>query len=370
MRKRAISLLLLGVFAFGGCQSDTNNNNLDILDEDKPRITLYGDTEIHIPLGTNRVLENDRFKAEDKQDGDLTNSVKRTNNIDFSRAGTYTVTYFVEDSDGYSDTKTRSVIIEDNSYSNNNNLGGTDDGRPKITLYGDRDIYIPLGTNSVLENDSFVATDREDGDLTNSVQRTHDIDFSRAGTYTVTYYVVDSDGNSDTQTRSVTITDSNTNSGGGSSDIGTPINGGGSSNSALYDFETWYYNTCGESFNRALYNESTGKYRGKIDCSNKGLDYIDLSKLSMFTAIDTIDLSHNNLTDIDFTPIRDIEGLNYLYINNNTAQLKRKYNTPAKRKALFRFFTNIHGGDGKTGLFIGFKLNQGNRSIDNFRIIF
>lgn len=376
MRKRAVSLLLLGIFAFGGCVSDTNNNNLDILDDDKPRITLYGDTDIHIPLGTNRVVENDRFIAEDKQDGDLTNSVKRTNNIDFTKAGTYTVTYFVEDSDGYNDTKTRRVIIEDNSYSNNDNLVVGGNGTPTITLYGDTDIHIPLGTNRVLENDSFIATDREDGDLTNRVQRTNDIDFSRAGTYTVTYSVVDSDGHSDTQTRTVTIdnnsysnNNNNNNNGGGNSDIGTSINGDGYT-SALDDFESWYYNTCGESFNRALYNESTGKYRGTIECSNKGLDYIDLSKLSIFTAINKIDLSHNNLTDIDFSPIRDIQGLNYLYINNNTAQLKRKYNTEAKRKALFRFFTNIHGGNGKNGLFIGFKPNQNNRSIDNFRIIF
>ncbi len=373
MKKRATSLILSTIFIFSGCTSDTNSDNLDILDDDKPRITLYGDTDIHISLGTYTVLENDSFKAYDKIDGDLTYNVTRTNNIDFSKAGVYEVKYFVEDSDGYTDTKTRRVTIEDTSIDNNNsNIYYGDNGKPKITLYGETNIYIILGTNSVLENDSFKAEDREDGDLTYSVTRSDDIDFSRTGSYTVTYYVQDSDGNSDTQTRKVTILepDNNYNNGGGDSyDYGTPIDGG-SGYSAIEDFSTWYYNTCGESFNSSLYNPDTGRYRGKINCSNKDLDSIDLSTLSVFTAIDTIDLSHNSLTYIDFSPILDIEGLNYLYINNNTQTLKNRYDTESERNALFRSFTNIHGGDGKTGLFIGFKPTKSNDNEEFFRIIF
>lgn len=375
MKIRATSLILSTIFIFSGCgtdiNGDNNNTNLDILDDDKPRITLYGEKDIHIPLGTNTVLENDGFIAEDTVDGDLTYSVKRTHNIDFTKAGVYTVTYFVEDSDGYTDTKTRRVTIDNNS---NNNLGEFGDSdKPRITLYGNSDIYINLGTTTVLENDSFIATDTVDGDLTYSVTRTDDIDFTRVGVYTVTYFVEDSDGNSDTKTRRVTILDNSSSSNNDNyenedSDLGTPI--GGSGYSAIEDFKIWYYNTCGESFNSALYNASTGRYRGKINCSNKDLDYIDLSTLSVFSAIDTIDLSHNRLTNIDFSPILDIEGLNYLYINNNTEELKRKYDSVSERKALFRSFTNINGGDGETGLFIGFKPIKSSSSEEFLKIIF
>ena len=285
MKKTVAGLMLFGMILFSGCNTDTTNNNLGVLDDDKPRITLYGDKEIEINLGTNSVLENDNFIAEDAVDGDLTASVKRTHNIDFTKVGVYQVTYFVEDSDGFTDTQTRTVTIIDpnNNSSTNNNQDHSGD------------------------IDSGTTIDNNQNDYNNP-------------------------------------------------DLGTPVDGGGSSNySDIESFKTWYYNTCGETFNESLYNSTTSSYSGKIDCSNKSLDYIDLNQLSIFNSISIIDLSHNNLTDIDFTPIQNIQGLNYLYINNNTATLKNKYNTVSKRNALFRFFTNIHGGDGKTGLFIGFK---------------
>lgn len=288
MKKTVMGLMLFGMVIFSGCSSDTTNDNLGVLDEDKPRITLYGDKEIVINLGTNRILENDNFIAEDSEDGDLTASVKRTHNIDFTKVGVYQVTYFVEDSDGFTDTQTRTVKI-------------------------------------VNPNDNNLSTDNQD--------HSGDIDLG-------------------------TTTDNNQNGYDNNPDLGTPIDGDGTiTYSDIENFTTWYYNTCGETFNEALYNSTTKSYSGKIDCSNKGLDYIDLNTLSLFNSINIIDLSHNNLTDIDFTPIQNIQGLNYLYINNNTTTLKRKYDTASERNALFRFFTNIHGGDGKTGLFIGFKPN-------------
>ncbi|MCH9740074.1 MAG: DUF5011 domain-containing protein [Epsilonproteobacteria bacterium] len=295
MKKVVTSLSLLSMLVFSGCSTDTTNDNLGVLDEDKPRITLYGEKDIYINLGTMVVLENDNFIAEDTVDGDLTDYVERTHNIDFTRAGEYQVTYFVEDSDGFSDTQTRSVTIVDPDYDsstdNQNSSGNVD-----------------LGTQVGNENDS------------------------------------------------------------GNVDLGTPI--GGSTYSDIESFKVWYYNTCGETFNESLYNATTSSYSGKIDCSNKGLDYIDLSQLSIFNSIDSIDLGYNNLTDIDFSPIQDIQGLNYLYINNNTATLKSQYDTVSERNALFNFFTNLHGGDGKTGLFIGFKPHQQDSDEETLRISF
>jgi hypothetical protein len=294
MKKVIVASILSSMIIFNGCGDTTEENNcgvdVSMLSGDNPLITLQGDTEIEIPLGTTEVLADDSFCAYDPQDGDLSQSVVRTNNIDFSRAGVYQVTYTVEDSDGFTDTKYRTVTIVD---SNNNNSYGL------------------LDPN----NDSSI---------------------SGGGEY---------------------IDNSN---------LGEQI---GESND-IVTFTSWYYNTCGGTFDSTLYDSSTNSYSGKIDCSNKSLDSIDLTQLSMFSSIDTIDLSHNNLTNIDFTPIKDIQGLNYLYINNNTATLKKKYDTVSKRNALFRFFTNLHGGDGKTGLFIGFKPHQQDSDKETLRVNF
>jgi len=83
--------------------------------------------------------------------------------------------------------------------------------------------------------------------------------------------------------------------------------------------------------------------------------------LSMFDGINEIDLSHNKLTDIDFSPIRNIHTLYKLNIAYNTSILKNKYATVAERNALFRYFTYLHGGKKATDLWIGFKPRSGNK---------
>ncbi|SFV64697.1 hypothetical protein MNB_SV-12-112 [hydrothermal vent metagenome] len=290
MNKILVTSIIFGMIIFSGC-GDTGNDgnttttcgsNVDMLSGDNPVITLEGDTEIEISLGTTEVLSGDSYCAYDPQDGDLTQYIQRTNNIDFNRAGVYTVTYYVEDSDGYSDTKTRTVTIVDSNNANQQ---------------GDSGYY--LGEEQGADYDS-------------------------------------------------------------NPDLGEEIggNGGGSATIDIDSFIAWYSNTCNGTFDLRLYNETTGSYSGTIDCSNQGLEYIDLTQLGVFSSIDKIDLSKNKLTDIDFSPIKDIQGLNYLLINNNTATLKSKYDTKSERNALFRYFTNLHGGDGKTGLYIGFKPHQ------------
>jgi len=283
-----------------------------------------------------------------------------------------------------------------------NNLNALSGENPIITLYGERIITVPIGTTSILDNgDNIKASDPQDGDLTNQVQRDDDVNLNQVGEYHIKYSVEDNDGNQDIKCRKVIVqgtntdingildngnynTDNgnydngnyntdNTNNGGyvddytggqGNNDLGTPIGGDNStgnnnysSNSSDLDtFIAWYDNTCGGTFNRSLYNETTKTYNGTIDCSNRGLTSIDLSPLRMFDGINEIDLSHNKLTNIDFSPIRDINTLWKLNISYNTQTLKNKYDTVSERNALFRYFTNLHGGDGKTtGLWIGFK---------------
>ena len=287
---------------FSMCDSigytDSTTNALDALSGEKPVITLYGDRIITVPTGTASILaDGDRAEAYDPQDGDLTNQIQRSNDVDLNQAGEYHIKYSVEDSDGNQDTKCRKVIVE----GNNTEVNG---------LYGD------YTSDDTTNNDGYV-----DG-YTGGEQNNNDLGNLVGGDDSTGYSNYTSD---------------------------------------LDTFIAWYANTCEGTFDSSLYNESTRTYNGKIDCSNKGLRTIDLTPLSMFDGINEIDLSKNKLTDIDFSPIKNIHTLYNLYINNNTSTLKKKYDTVAERNALYRYFTYLHGGKKDTDLFIGFKPRSGNK---------
>jgi len=257
------SILSSSMMIFSGCGTTGDDNNttastcggdLSMLSGDNPVITLEGDTEVEISLGTTTVLANDNFCAFDPQDGDLTQFVNRTNDIDFSRAGTYTVTYFVEDNDGNSDTKTRTVTIVD---SNNVDVGQQEE------TYGEGDVYGLTGEYGT--------------DLEGNV----DLGEQVGGN---TEYTGEYSGD-------------------------TWAEGTGSS---IDSFKQWYSSVCGNRFNSSLYNAGSGEYAGTISCSNRSLQTIDLRELSIFSSIQGLDLSGNQLTDIDFSQL----GLNQL--SNNT----------------------------------------------------
>ncbi len=349
---------------FTGC--DGNDNNSTASDGVTPVITLQGDKYIEIPLGTREIPEYG-YSAYDFQDGDLTDKVERTNNIDWNRVGDYEVTYTVTDSDGNVGRAVRYIKIvnnSDDSLYNNGDGGGNGDynyqgqGSAPIITFNQDTVYLTVGENfrtSPYYND-YRATDIEDGDLTSRVIiDDSELNTNIAGTYTVRYSVTDSSGNYTARDKIVVV--QNYYNGG---------NSGGSGNnyySELDNFKSWYSSTCGRTFDESLYDASTRKYHGKIDCSHRGLSSIDLSPLSIFDGIDDLDLSYNNLSYIDFSPIRDIHEMWGLHIDHNTQALKERYDTEEERKALFRYFRNIHGGHGNThdsnaGLYIYFKPNQ------------
>lgn len=364
MKKIFMVPLLVGIMLFSGCNStgvDTSSNTetSDILsDVYKPRITLEkspitGSMDIEINLGDNTVPEYG-YSAYDETDGDLSYDVQRTHNIDFTKAGVYTITYTVEDTDGYTDSKSRQVtIIDNNNYSLYNggqqNIGSV----PQITFSDGDTIYLALG--QPYNNTTYSAYDLEDGDLTSRVQVDgNNFNVNIAGVHTVTYTVMDRDENTAYANRTVHVG----NFGAGSN--ATWYNGSG----GIDTFQNWYSSVCGKSFNAALYNANTGQYSGTISCSSRGLSSVDLSPLSIFSTIDGLDLSNNNLSSIDFneldlavnnvkilkvldlsnnnfsyidfTPLYNLRNINELWINGNNLD----YSTVAKREALYEIFNN------------------------------
>ena len=249
MKKILATSIIASMIIFSGCgttgdDNNTTDENLRVLNPDNPRITLEVDPvtkskDVTINLG--ETVPEYGYSVDDEVDGsNLT--VNRTDNIDITKAGVYTVTYFVEDSDGFTDTQTRTVTI--------------------------------LGTNSGATTDS---SDDSYVDNPNTA---------------------------------------------GSFDLGTPVGGdvdssGGYSynegtGSSIDSFKSWYSSVCNRTFNDSLYNVNTGVYNGEISCSGRNLTSITLYELSIFSTINGLDLSNNQLSNIDFSQL----GLNSL--TNNT----------------------------------------------------
>ncbi len=115
-------LLVILALVFAGCEGASES--------DSPTITLKGDRDITLKVG--EVIYEPGYTATDPQDGDITNRVQVTSNIDFYKEGQYYVNYSVKDSDGNVANASRVVTISNNAsnnsayddwrYENDNNL--------------------------------------------------------------------------------------------------------------------------------------------------------------------------------------------------------------------------------------------------------
>ncbi len=157
-----------------------------------PVITLLGANPQTILKGSPYVELG--ATATDIEDGDITASIiTDSSSVNTSAVGTYYVTYTITDSAGNTDVKTRTVnVVSGNS--------------PVITLLGANPQTIEVG--SPYSELGATATDVEDGDLTGSIIiDSSAVNTSTLGSYTVTYTVSDSSGNTDIKSRTVNVVD-------------------------------------------------------------------------------------------------------------------------------------------------------------------
>ncbi len=160
-------------------------------DTTPPVITLLGDPEVSIELGT--AYTDEGATATDNIDGDLTDQITTVNPVDTDVAGIYTVTYDVSDAAGNRAEVTRTVSVT------------SDITPPVITLLGDPVVSIELGTAYI--DEGATATDNIDGDLTDHITTVNPVDTDVEDIYTVTYDVSDAAGNEAGQiSRTVTVT--------------------------------------------------------------------------------------------------------------------------------------------------------------------
>ena len=161
-----------------------------------PVITLLGDASTTVTIDTSYVDAG--ATAEDNIDGDITASIVTANSVNVNTLGSYTVTYNVVDSSGNTAIEvTRTVVVEEAAAS-------PDIVIPVITLLGDASTTVTIDTSYV--DAGATAEDNIDGDITASIVTANSVNVNTLGSYTVTYNVVDSSGNTAIEvTRTVII---------------------------------------------------------------------------------------------------------------------------------------------------------------------
>ena len=130
--------------------------------------------------------------ASDAEDGDLTEAIQVTGEVDTSVAGAYEVTYSVTDADNNTVTvKITVTVVETKTNTPPVISGATDKTIEKGTT------FVPL--------EGITATDAEDGDLTKDIKYVGNVNPRAVGEYEATYSVTDSDNNTVSVKITVTV---------------------------------------------------------------------------------------------------------------------------------------------------------------------
>lgn len=150
-----------------------------------PLIELHGDDFMEVEVNTEFVDPGAKasFRFHDYSDNIITDS-----DLDMSRLGTYTIRYTFEK---YQKSVERDIQVVDTSA-------------PVIKLNGNDSIRV--FENTSFEDPGYSAIDNYDGDVSALVSvDTSQLDMLTQGTYTITYRVNDSSGNSSEVTRQVEV---------------------------------------------------------------------------------------------------------------------------------------------------------------------
>ena len=159
-------------------------------DTTPPVITLTGNPEITIEQG--EVYSDPGATAWDKHDGDLSNQIMVTGNVDTNTPGDYTITYTVSDSSNNVAEASRKVTVKP--------------GKPEIELIGLTQINLERCRE--YQEPGATALDKTDGDISAHIDISSTISNSIPGHYTVVYTVTNSSGiSADPKYRYVTVSD-------------------------------------------------------------------------------------------------------------------------------------------------------------------
>ncbi len=164
---------------------------ISYVDTKAPEITLVGNNQYILEVGSE--YKELGYSAIDNYDGNITEKVVVSGNVNVWGIGDYPITYEVTDANGNTATVVRIVQVRDTLA-------------PTISLKGDSKIVINVG--DFYEEAGYTATDNYEGDLTSRVQVKGSVNINVPDTYVVTYSVSDGSGNVSTVQRTVICRDS------------------------------------------------------------------------------------------------------------------------------------------------------------------
>ena len=168
-------------------------------DNSAPQINLIGSDTVRVERGTSasscyQEIASQTYVGVDATEGDVTNKVVITSDLDCLAAGVYSMEFNLTDASGNkAQPKTRTIIVV------------LDRTGPVLTLQGKDTVTIEqCGTFS---DPGAVANDAVDGDLTTAIKVAGTVDPATVGDYTLTYNVKDAQGNESSKTRVVKVRD-------------------------------------------------------------------------------------------------------------------------------------------------------------------
>lgn len=187
----------VGVYALTYAVTDhagnetTETREIHVVDEEQPIIILQGNNPLILEVGT--AYEEPGAIAKDNADGDISDQIEITTNVDTTKLGIYQVIYKVIDSSNNYTEVIRAVEVVDTTI-------------PEIALEGESEIIIELGDS--YKDPGAIAIDNYDGELTNQIEIHGNVNTEQIGTYELVYTVEDSSGNIAKTVRIVKIVDS------------------------------------------------------------------------------------------------------------------------------------------------------------------
>lgn len=170
-----------------------------VVDNMAPEIILEGDEEYKVSY--NQKYKEPGYKATDNYDGNLTENVKVSYKV--INDGETDAIYKVTDSSGNVKEKVRKIYL-------------VDDVKPTIELIGDGTVILNIGEE--YKEQGAKAQDEKDGDLTDRIEVSGDVNTNQEGTYSVKYTVKDNNGNTTVATREIMVG----NIGKANMNVGTP----------------------------------------------------------------------------------------------------------------------------------------------------
>lgn len=150
-----------------------------------PIISLIGEENITLKMNDNYTEEG---VIATRNHEDISSSVKVEGNVDTQKPGEYKVTYTAYNT-GFAQIE-RTILVRDEIA-------------PTITLKGKKEVTIYL--NETYKDEGCSAQDNYDGDITNKVAITGEVNTKKEGDYIITYKVEDSSFNIATETRKITV---------------------------------------------------------------------------------------------------------------------------------------------------------------------